>query len=887
MLVINADLKGNKRETERIIVYTHGLNKERTISSSGFHELSDRVFGENPITGNMERLRAFALSTPLSKPDAIRLLDELKNDPKYERVGLRILQRETYHIYAEGKRADLNDLPQQFTIGGSKNLSARGWIKRFLNLPFSTLQKVETISGDKYFVTEKLRLDEFLRLHTISWDTEYMHWWDAVSIDELANSENELKEFLKMQPEHQNSNFKSKSKNELVKMIEEHFNRHCKDPKLNYHEQIMTSQIGQLIDGNRVVDYHEHLSGSETKFSLELSIGDVIVRNHRSNTSNEMTINMQNTFDSIPFIILLTQNGMSYDCLNTSKYVTSELKKIKEEEKERRKKSVDEENDINPKSENSLKPFSIHDRAPKIESSAAFYKKVILPIIHVDFAPYSQYNLPFTQDNKLETIFSLILGREIRKTESYDDLKRLTIEQIISNSVSSNTGEKSADKLRSYGIADSITLIEAAKYILTQVYFKARLFKRNPEEICCTTKSFLALKDYEYEHVIQTLKPIGWNNKQREAYDNLSASEEFAKMLPEEILKIINKSTQIGLNEGALIYFAPYTRIYSRMLNQNKVVREIFEYIINLNISPDEFSTQKTLTRFDLIHSIEEGYLLPHIFESSLRKYKDPEIEKVIKQFSELIREYNPINHSDNFYLFDEETIDNPEFKKALRGIGFLISRGRTVSFEKGKFFLYDGINKYKRGCDIKGNLGFKTTYQRNMIKDIIEYTIGNQPIQAIEYMRDFVQQLKQGLVDREKLLHVKESVGRDFFNYSAPAQRQIMVQAFIESEMYKGDTFAKALLHNGWKTSEEFMQMSDTELFSKQNIEFLLSAYLGPRTRKGRSLSEGKVGRYLVPIVAGLDLKQVLNYIESDKTNLSFNPETFNRQASQLELIL
>jgi len=856
MLVVNADLRGTSRDTEKIVVYAHRFKRGRSIDSDGFEELTDKVYGENPITGDLGRLRIFSLTKMLSKPDAIKLIDALRHNTTYERIGFRILKREGYHIYAEGKRADLKLLPSQFTLGGDSSLSARGWIKRFLNLPFSTLQKVETPEQDKYYVSDKLTLNDFLRLRTLSWDTEFMHWWDSVKLEDLANDASELRTFLGMLEEHKDADLKSLGKPQLVELVEQHFNRRAKDASIGYHEQIMTSQMGELVDGRKVVHYFEHLSGRDAVLQRNLAIGDVTIYTHKDADAKSLARRVQGFFNEHPFLVMLSQNGMTYDLLNMQEYIDGEIQK---DRKAGRKPE--------------LKPFTIYRQTPKIESSAAFYNKVVLPLFHIDFAAYSQYNLPFTVNNKFATVMSMILGRKIEKKESYEDLKRLTIEQIISQAVGSTAGERSAEALRTYGCEDAITLNDAANYAMTQVYFKSRLFKRNPEEICCTSKSMLALREYEFEHVIETLRPVRWNKDERIRYQNISASEEFLKLVKQETLQAVRKDTKTGIIDGSIYYIAPFIGIFGRMLKRNKVVQEIFEYIRGLGIPNEESSSQRTLARFDLLHAIEEGYLLPYIFEATLNEFSDVDPQKMVAQYTALAERFRPVNCSGNFYCFPRGNVKSMEFQEAMKGLGFLMAQGRLVSVEHGTFLLHDGTNIFKREFDARGNLGFKTLYQQEMIKDIIEIGFSDDPLRAIEYVKDFVSMLRQGRLERGKMIHFKKSVTRDYFNYSSYAQRQEMVRAYMQFGMKEGDEFAKVQLADGWKSVDQFRKMRDAEVFSDDNIEFLLDKYLGQRSRRGRNLGDGKIGKYLRPLVAGneFDEDEIVSYIEGKTDMRSF----------------
>ncbi len=851
MLIINADFRGLKRENEKITVYAQDLKRGRTIDSAGLEELTDKVYAQNPITDNLGRIRVFSLTRQLSRPDAIKLMDALRNETKYERVGFRILKREGYHIYAEGKKADLKQLPNQFTLGGDKSLSTRGWIKRNLNLPFSTLQKVQTTAGDKYYVAEKLTLDEFLRLRSLSWDTEFMHWWEDVKLDKLNNEPWEIRKFLGQFNGHNEAELEGMDKRQLVQLVENHFNNNVGNAAMGYHEQPMTSQMGEIIDGQNVVHYFEHLSGKTETFELDLSVGKTTNHNHREKDARELAIAMQKFFDEHPSLVLLTQNGMSYDSLKVAEYVNAEIARAKQAGEE-----------------TELKPFTMYGHKPKIESSAAFYKKVILPLFHVDFAPYSQYNLPFTVNNKFVTIMSMILGKKIEKKETYDDLKRSAIEQMIAQFSGGKGGEESAALGREYGNEDALTLNQAASYIMTQLYFKSRLFKRNPEDICCTSKAMLAQREFEFEHVIQTLRPVGWNKDKRQRYQKMDSAEEFRELVGNDTIKAMRKNNRVGVMEGGMYYIAPFTQIYNRMLRRNKVVQEIFNHIRGREISPDESSTQRTLERFDLIHSIEEGFLLPYIFESSCRDFRDVDsdrVEKTIGQFKELVGRYYPINQSGNFYCFPREFVADAEFQEAIKGIGFLIAQGRLISAEPGSFQLHDGINVFKREIDVKGTAGFKTIYQEEMIKELVDIGFSDDPLHSIDYVKEFTDRLRAGDVDRDKLIHFKKQVVKDYFDYSSYAQRQDRIKAYIQFSMEKGQQFAKIKLADGWKSLEEYQAMSDNEVFTENNIEFLIDAYLGPRTTRGRSWQKGKIGRYLRPLIQSEEFsdKDVMYYLD------------------------
>ncbi|MFC1741497.1 hypothetical protein ACFL3V_03095 [Nanoarchaeota archaeon] len=850
MLIVDAVLRTTKEEDEQVVVRAHRLKRDRRINTAGLEEIIARPYVKHPITGKFGPITTFSISRPMTKPDAIEQLELLQT--KHPGLRFTILDPNYFFLLVEGANKYLRELPATFTRGVSPRLSGRSWVRRMLNMPFSTVQLSDTEGQSGLYIGERLSLKDFLKLKTYAFDTEFMHWEKdrqnrAIVLGSLRNSEEQIRRFLS--DAGCETHLEELDKPALVTLVEEHFNEHTGK---RYPKQPMTIQVGQLKENRFVIDYFEHLSGKEQRTDFEPPSGmPTTLFNHKTDDAQGMMAQFQQFLAEHPFLVMISQNGMNYDLRELAEYAE------REERVER---------------------FNIADYTPSKGQGPGFFKKVIIPsIFHLDLAPYSQNYFPFTIDNRFETITSLVLGKSIKKSQGYEDLTRLTIEQLIGS-------EQAADELRDYGIEDVLRLNQVEGYFKTMVYLKSLLFLRSPEDVCVTSRRQLAKELYEFRGACRNLTPIAWSRERGMTYSNMDPAEVFFDILDKRTKKALKKKARKGFSKAGLYYIAPFTNIFWKELFKSERARPMLNHFKKLKVDQDQSSTKETLMRFDIMYTLEEGYNLPYILNASENGFKDKEgnikddnVRAFTEKFSELVRNFRPMNRAGNFYCFPTGVINTQSFHDAIKHVGYKVAEGELLNIDNGSFALNDGVSLYVRRADLKGRFGYSTLYEKELIQDMIRLAFDQGPDAAVKHVTDFIQRLRNREVDRSKLIDFKESLTRDYLDWSSYSQRFSRIQAYIELGLTEGDKFAHVRLPDGWHPLEEFLEMSDEKVFSKRNMNYMLSRYLGKRDDKGKRTFKGRIGRMLRPLIQHYDMdeQEAVQCIEEGRYDDLFQGQT------------
>jgi hypothetical protein len=267
MLVVNTEIRGNTVHSEKILAYAHELEGKRTISSSGLEIITQNIERKDPMTGLGSDVGLFAVTKRLDIPDAIDLMDDLTAKVAYANlIFMRVETRRGSYIHASGPRAELKKLPYYFTVGGTGDLSGRGWIKRQLNFPFSNLQKTER---GNLFVGSRLSMEEFTSLRTYAIDSEFMGWEKEIKLDRLSNPDEHIIRFL--QANYPYEQFENLENRVLLQKVEEHFTSRLETE--DFELQPMSFQICQNFSNQTTVWYFEHLSGANAPEVIELATG--------------------------------------------------------------------------------------------------------------------------------------------------------------------------------------------------------------------------------------------------------------------------------------------------------------------------------------------------------------------------------------------------------------------------------------------------------------------------------------------------------------------------------------------------------------------------------------------------------------------------------------
>jgi hypothetical protein len=770
---------------------------------------------------------------------------------------------------AEGKTKALRELPDRFVRGADKRLSTTGWMRRALGLPYSTLERVDESDGNPahYRVGRRLTLDEFKRLREVVYDTEWRRWErDAGKQVKLANlnhlSLEQIITGLEKRGVGVAAELARHSREELVKLVEKNYNETVGTS--GFEPEPMFEQFCVYENGELHAHSFEHLCGTDGRvIIMDLPAGRTIVHVHKAQNVLEMQVRVQEFYDTYRFTLLRSYNGMSYDALHKRNY-TEEQAKIA---KKLRRMGVKAPQ---------VTPFRIGGARPNVTGIVGFAKQVTIPTIdHFDDMHDARNSFPFTKDKRLPTTVSLVNCRKMEKREDYDDLTRLSIEMEYGS-------EEAADELRVYAIEDTVELAVERPYYDVKRPMLGSLFRKGSESISATSRRKLAFDAFQYEHIERLKESVRWKREMLQEYNKLSSWEAFRKLLknealqeilPQGLLHAANPAVRPDFTQAAMYYFSPFLFILEPVRNENPVIQQILQHIRDLDIGAAESSTQRTLQRFDLIHKIEEGYLLPYVLEELHRDFSNyrRNVQKYAQRFDALVRFQLPgsskralLNRSGNFLLFPSAAAGSAEFQKAAQHTAFKVAEGSFFNISRGSFMGTDGVTTYKREVDAKGNLGFRTIFEREVIVGMIEKALEEGPRAAAMYCLDEHAALVSGRVEREKLIYHKDHIPRDADEYSAWAQRQQRVKAIVAGRMEKGAEFSKVRLADGMHEEDEFLRMRHEEIFTARNIDFLLAHYFGQLTRTGRDLGKGKIGIYARPLLreAGISVREAEEYI-------------------------
>lgn len=821
-------------------------NKEEK-EGEGREIFKDTIIGIQPIKETREALQPFSLSYALSPENAERLRAHIEKN--FSSCQVNTIYKEKYcSIIVQGPINELQACTKRFKqlyLAGMNQGSINESIRQQIHTPHARLETLEhTKNQHTTMSTRPTTLEEFQALKVYAFDDEFMFWWDTnKKITSLQSSREDIITFLET---HKNNfskplpstiDLKNSPRVKLYSWLEEYFISQVGNRELNLHKRPLTHQLAtqkfnpktqQLED---IVYYFKHLSGQSNIKEVELTTGPATIITKKFANAKDMILGKQEFFHNHPALILISQNGMGYDLLQEREFLENEKKHAPRGQKNKAPK---------------LEFFGANAR---ISASAGFFKKVTVnSLIHIDLAPYSQNYFPFTVNNKLETVISLIQGKKFSKTQNYQQ----QIEGIIDTIISKRSLNENEEL---YGCEDVTVLTKASAYAVPLVFLKERLFSCTAEDICCTSKKRLALNEYLRKKInhFKTSQLMTDN----EGYDNFLSYKVFENELATlrknkpHVFNTPNKAKK-GTGEASMYYITPFSKLYASKLNLNGDIREIYNYIKQLNIQSDEHSNSKTLARFDLMYTLEEGYLLPKVFEQSQNDFKNwkGKKENLIESYAHLFSRFAPINQSGFLYVFPQSISDSTAFQEAIKGMGCKVTQGNYISFGTGSFAIHDGVNIYKKEIDTTGTRGFKTLYEQELIAELIPHSFESIE-ETLFHMSNFCRQIQQGTLQREKMIYFIDAVARDYEEFSSYAQRQERVQQYVIEALKKGETFAKAKLARGWVNLETFLNIPTNKLFSEVNKNFFINQYIGPLgKRETRYFSKSKVGKIIAPSI-------------------------------------
>ncbi|MFP4523441.1 MAG: hypothetical protein ACLFNM_02765 [Candidatus Woesearchaeota archaeon] len=823
------------------------LSKNQSEEEAKQSESKEEVIiGIQPVKETRESIQPYALSHALSSKNAQLLQKHIKEN--YPLCNAESIYKKNYcSVIVQGPINELKKCIKKFNqlfMAGMNQGSVNESIRQQIHFPHAVLETVQHMQNQYTTMSSRpLRLEEFQALKTYAFDDEFMCWWDnTAQITSLQSSREDIISFLQEHKQYLNKKQLSKEsllhkpRKKLYSLLEEFFISKVGNEKLGLHKRPLTHQLAtkqinpKTQELEDIVYYFKHLTGKSSIKKVTLCTGPATVVTKKFSNAKDMLLGRQEFIHNHPALIFISQNGMGYDLLQEREFLQNQKKNAPRGQK---------------KNAPELEFFGANAR---INASAGFFKKVTVnSLIHIDLAPYSQNYFPFTVNNKLETVISLIRGERFVKTQNYQQQIEGIIDTIISKRQLNEDEEL-------YGSEDVSVLLGASDYAVPLVYLKEKLFSCSAEDVCCTSKKRLAVNEYLRKKIkhYKTSQLM----TDHEEYDNFLSHKIFKKniqALQEKQPHLFGKKRIVkkGSTQASMYYLTPFSKLYSSKLSKNPVIKEIYNYIKKMNISTNEHSTAQTLARFDLMHTIEEGYLLPKVFEQTNEQFKGYKQKKdeLINQYAHLLARFLPINNSGYFYVFPQSVSDCEAFQEAMKTFGCKVTQGAYVGFGTGSFAINDGTNIYKREIDVTGKRGFKTLYEQELISKIIPASFSSSE-EALFELSQFFKHIQEGTLEREKLIYFVNKVARDYEEFSSYAQRQERVQQYVKEGLKKGSSFAKAKLAKGWFDLETFLTMTTKELFSQENKNFFINTYIGPQGKRNKLLSQSKVGKIIAPSI-------------------------------------
>lgn len=380
---------------------------------------------------------------------------------------------------------------------------------------------------------------------------------------------------------------------------------------------------------------------------------------------------------------------------------------------------------------------STNEYKPITKASQGLARVITKGRFTMDTFPYLFNHLSIFQNCKLET-----LG-EYKKTINYEEQAELVQK--------AKSGDKDAfHVLLRYAIDDVITTHRLAQEYKENLLLQARLFKRDIDSNCTTSKLNVAEEHWDRKYFLI---------KKRFPYKRKND-----KTNPEELkLRHLNKSNREGFFENVhIIYLTPFVRAFSPLFDEdaqiivNKIKKEkkpelrfgltqtLNSYLYHLI---DEFSSilsfegQSLGERVDSLsgkqeaafYSLRKGYGLPqHDPQEIINRFAD-----TIKKTNNAIKAHKLVNYSGYFHFFqddiDVERLEQDNYGLYL-GTGPILSLAERklianpFNSENQKRFVYQGINPIR---------GRKTKFEKKIMEELISKIFNREQRRKIHEFLD------------------------------------------------------------------------------------------------------------------------------------------------------
>jgi len=553
-------------------------------------------------------------------------------------------------------------------------------------------------------------------------------------------------------------------------------------------------------------------------------------------------------------------------------------------------------------------------RAPVLEANCGFFKRVgIEGCCVVDTASWSA-NWGWTPNNKLVTVGSYLLGREVKKDLTYDQMDEMLGEADPAD----------ISKIALYNLKDSVFAYDVGRFILDHVILSSMFYGTSPSTICTTGRKSIVM-DLDNKRQMTQMKTVEKGGIDREFSEFSIDSGKY------QLLKSIDPEcvgAKRGLFRGVhVIYPTPFIHALGRYAAFNWAGTEMYKLFMDETTDPKtriffaetlnvylekmvyDLCRMRRIALADLrpIHSpfdVTDAEMPSDVYygvkycvnsqgHHHTGGYRPNNFMTVtnlicdsIGQTLQALRNAEVINYSDRF-LFAK--FNNDESLRALVGSGLGVHLGKAdvLSSTQGRvLYRVEGGAILSEERDPTGRKGHRVLLEQEMTAEFGKLVFQDRS-KAISYVWETMKGLVEGKLPRKKLIF--ETTARiDNESLSAPAFMQERSQMMMKYGIKKEETlsYGYGRLVNGLPGKDERGRTypegyigdipASLFLFEPFFDEVLVatSVYIdrmfGEKTSKGRDLSNGTIGDLLVSAFPSRTAKvrDVLNAVAEGDPN-------------------
>lgn len=450
--------------------------------------------------------------------------------------------------------------------------------------------------------------------------------------------------------------------------------------------------------------------------------------------------------------------------------------------------------------------------APKIEAKGGFFDRfVISGRCVIDSAPFALIWL-WLLNNRLETVASYLLEREIKKALSPEEIEQLA-------------QQRTPDALRTlaeYNFRDAILSLEVGRRILRSVITISNLFSVSPSAVCTTGKKNLAAKAMAKRY-FQKFKTLERRKFDRE-YEQFDIAEVRGELL-EEYLSYADVGFKIkkGIYDVDIIYLTPLTSavlpylfppyisdepgadeikvimLRGELIEKIVVAQALDAYIGREIFDLWRFNRRSFNPRYSAwdIDPKYEGWFA-HFYGGGVYEARGGEmrsasiktlLDRINRHFrttAQILAEGGLINYGRRFaFVQSSAAADALE----QQGLGIRLGRARALSIARGKItFMLRGA-LLAEGMDPSGQRGERCPFETQLIEELCK-TAFTTPEKVSEIYSSRIEEFRANKIDKTRLVH-SVIAGLDYHDYSDRAMARKAIHALVAHRVAKGERLA------------------------------------------------------------------------------------------------